>query len=227
GTPTWELVDWSIIQNKPSSFPTASHNHDDRYFTETEINEKFKNFCPIVVGALLILDSMANPVTLYPNTTWSKIENRFLYGSASPSTTGGRSSVALALANIPVHNHSASQGAHTHTANHNHTATQASHLHSQPAHGHKITVSDCTGSNLSGNPNYTSSRDVLWKTKTWTTLTAGGDNTGSATPAITVNTTNVTTSSSTPSISVGNTGSGTSFDIMPPYYTVCIWKRLS
>ncbi|MGL6065904.1 MAG: hypothetical protein ACRC0R_02420, partial [Cetobacterium sp.] len=139
GTPTWELVDWSIIQNKPSSFPTASHNHDDRYFTETEINEKFKNFCPIVVGALLILDSTANPATLYPNTTWSKIENRFLYGSASPSATGGRSSVALALANIPAHNHSASQGAHTHTANHNHTATQASHIHTQPSHVHEVT----------------------------------------------------------------------------------------
>ncbi len=62
---------------------------------------------------------------------------------------------------------------------------------------------------------------------TYNSNSAGGDNTGSATPAITVNTTNITTSSSTPSISIGNTGSGTSFDIMPPYYTVCIWKRLT
>ncbi|WP_047396620.1 hypothetical protein, partial [Cetobacterium sp. ZOR0034] len=169
------------------------------------------------------------PATLYPNTTWSKIENRFLYGSASPSTTGGRSSVTLALANIPVHNHSASQGGHTHTANHNHTATQASHVHTQPSHNHESgtpsehqgpfgSVADAryrrnAGADPSVRRNYTS--------------TSGGDNTGSATPAITVNTTNVTTSSSTPSISIGNTGSGTSFDIMPPYYTVCIWKRLS
>ena len=28
----------------------SSHTHDDRYFTESEINEKFKNFCPFKVG---------------------------------------------------------------------------------------------------------------------------------------------------------------------------------
>ncbi|MGL4628854.1 MAG: phage baseplate protein [Cetobacterium sp.] len=174
----------------------------------------------MVVGALLILDSTANPATLYSNTTWSKIENRFLYGSASPSATGGRSSVALALANIPVHNHSATQGGHTHSANHNHTATQASHLHTQPSHTHRLKGSGGKGISI-GDQGYNTFNNSS------AIEAAGGENTGSATPAITVNTTNVTTSSSTPSISVGNTGSGTSFDIMPPYYTVCIWKRLS
>ena len=238
GTGTWGLINWDIIQNKPSSFTPASHTHDDRYFTEGEINEKFKNFCPIVVGALLILDSTANPATLYPNTTWSKIENRFLYGSASPSATGGRSSVALALANIPAHNHSASQGAHTHTANHNHTATQASHTHTQPTHDHisAATANNNSESDALASYNGLTSRGTrkvfaasggTYSSVAGYSSKNGGDNTGSATPAITVNTTNVTTSSSTPSISVGNTGSGTSFDIMPPYYTVCIWKRLS
>ncbi|MGL5230295.1 MAG: hypothetical protein ACRC8F_05690 [Cetobacterium sp.] len=177
---------------------------------------------------MLILDSTANPATLYPNTTWSKIENRFLYGSASPSATGGRSSVTLALANIPVHNHSASQGAHTHTANHNHTATQSSHAHTQPTHTHQETFHRHIGE--TGNP-YNTDRALTFatnnSTKVMTSTANGGENTGSATPVITINTTNVTTSSSTSSISIGNTGSGTSFDIMPPYYTVCIWKRLS
>lgn len=31
-------VDWSDITNKPSSFTPSSHTHDDRYYTETEIN---------------------------------------------------------------------------------------------------------------------------------------------------------------------------------------------
>ena len=29
------------IKNKPSTFPPATHNHDDRYYTETEADAKF------------------------------------------------------------------------------------------------------------------------------------------------------------------------------------------
>lgn len=31
---------WSAITNKPSSFNPASHTHDDRYYTESEMNAK-------------------------------------------------------------------------------------------------------------------------------------------------------------------------------------------
>lgn len=31
-------VDWSDIENKPSDYPPSSHHHDDRYYTETEID---------------------------------------------------------------------------------------------------------------------------------------------------------------------------------------------
>lgn len=34
---------WSAITGKPSSFTPASHTHDDRYFTESEINNKLKD----------------------------------------------------------------------------------------------------------------------------------------------------------------------------------------
>lgn len=33
-------VPWSGITGKPSSYPPASHNHDERYYTETEMNSK-------------------------------------------------------------------------------------------------------------------------------------------------------------------------------------------
>lgn len=33
-------VPWSGVTGKPSSYPPASHNHDERYYTETEINSK-------------------------------------------------------------------------------------------------------------------------------------------------------------------------------------------
>ena len=31
---------WSLINDKPSTFTPTSHNHDDRYFTETEVDTK-------------------------------------------------------------------------------------------------------------------------------------------------------------------------------------------
>ena len=33
-------VDWSKVQNKPSSYAPTSHNHDSRYYTESEIDSK-------------------------------------------------------------------------------------------------------------------------------------------------------------------------------------------
>ena len=120
---------------------------------------------------------------------------------------------------MPSHNHSASQETHNHTANHNHSASQSAHIHTQPAHSHTYRARLNSSGDLLGGP---------WAGQsTGTTSSAGGENTGSAQPTITVNTTNVITSNTTPSITIGNTGSGTAFDIMPPYYTVCVWKRLS
>ena len=31
---------WSVITGKPSTYAPSTHSHDDRYFTETEINTK-------------------------------------------------------------------------------------------------------------------------------------------------------------------------------------------
>ena len=35
-----ERVDWANVYNKPTSFPPSAHNHDDRYYTETEVDTK-------------------------------------------------------------------------------------------------------------------------------------------------------------------------------------------
>ena len=35
-----ESVDWSNVQNKPATFPPSAHNHDDRYYTESEVDTK-------------------------------------------------------------------------------------------------------------------------------------------------------------------------------------------
>jgi hypothetical protein len=34
---------WSEINNKPSTFAPSAHNHDDRYYTESEINSILSN----------------------------------------------------------------------------------------------------------------------------------------------------------------------------------------
>lgn len=35
-----DSVAWGNVSSKPSSYPPSGHNHDDRYYTETEINTK-------------------------------------------------------------------------------------------------------------------------------------------------------------------------------------------
>lgn len=35
-----ESVDWSNVTNKPATFPPSAHNHDDRYYTESEVDTK-------------------------------------------------------------------------------------------------------------------------------------------------------------------------------------------
>lgn len=37
-------VGWDDVQDKPSTFPPSTHNHDERYYTETEIDAKLNKF---------------------------------------------------------------------------------------------------------------------------------------------------------------------------------------
>lgn len=38
-----DIVDWFDIQNKPSSYPPSIHNHDERYYNESEIDNKLND----------------------------------------------------------------------------------------------------------------------------------------------------------------------------------------
>ena len=35
-----DSVEWTDVKNKPTTYPPSTHNHDDRYYTETEIDTK-------------------------------------------------------------------------------------------------------------------------------------------------------------------------------------------
>ena len=83
----------------------SSHTHDDRYFTESEINEKFKNFCPFKVGDIYLTTNSTNPSSIFLGTTWQKIEGRFLLGTSgtgASKTTGGSNQKTIAQANLPA-----------------------------------------------------------------------------------------------------------------------------
>lgn len=169
-----------------------------------ELNSKISSHCPYNIGDIYITTNSGNPSTTWLGTTWEKIEGRFLLGtsgSGASKQTGGSSSVTLGVNNIPSHSHSASQSSHSHT---------------QPAHSHTEGVSGRGYSGGGGGASIDPSRlSHAWIEDQFSrvpihTSSAGGDNTGSAQP----------------SISVGNTGGGQAFSIMPPYFTVHVWVRI-
>ena len=172
----------------------------------------FKNFCPFPVNSLYLSLGSENPSTLWLGTTWQKQEGRFLLGSSSSyalGSTGGASTVKLAIANLPSHTHSATTAAHTHT---------------QPAHAHNIRASQDFDENCVGiaNPHY---NDIKFGGSPKGTAKYTNKSTNSS--AELVQSTTATIGNASPTTSIGSTGSGTAFSIMPPYLVVNIWKRLS
>lgn len=73
-------VDWSDIENKPSDYPPSTHNHDDRYYTESEIDTALNG----------------KQDTLVSGTSIKTINNTSLLGSGNISIGGGGSSVDIA-----------------------------------------------------------------------------------------------------------------------------------
>lgn len=141
------------------------------------ISETFKNFCPFPVNSLYLSLGGENPSTLWLGTTWQKQEGRFLLGSSSSyalGTTGGATTIKLAVVNLPSHTHSATTAAHTHT---------------QPAHTHSSQKS--YGPEVYWKPDkvfYAGNSSINGATGI-TTTAAGGETTGSASPVTSIGST--------------------------------------
>ncbi len=64
---------WGEIGSKPGSFPPSSHTHDDRYYTENEINDKFNmdievesiNDVAVKAGNNLLVSHLVNRTGVY------------------------------------------------------------------------------------------------------------------------------------------------------------------
>lgn len=188
------------------------------YNLEAGIEERFQKFCSFPVGSVLMLLDNSNPALLFPNTTWQKQEGRFLLGttnSEGAGETGGASTVALSINNMPIHNHLVSVTVEN-GGDHRHQVE--SHIHTQPSHthGYKAPWTEPSGG-------YINPGGGAYPVSNRTTDGAGGDNTGGATPY-----TNYSAPHNhTANVSCGNTGGGASFSILPPYLKVNIWKRLT
>lgn len=186
-----------------------------------ELNRKIEalNICPYKVGDIYVTTNNFNPANIWSGTSWEKIEGRFLKATErgeNTKTIGGSNTKTLSVANLPAHSHKISI-----VANGTHTHTQASHAHTQPAHVHYMQeINRGLSSASSGGNGILPSIDSRY-VRNLKTESAGGENTGSAQPAIYQN------GNHSHSASIENTGNGNSFDIRPAYYTVNMWLRIS
>lgn len=204
--------------------------------------------CPFPVGSIYMNIDSSDPSTFWPDTSWVQLPDCFLLGASSVSDqnpqhvggdTGGASSHTLTLDEMPSHNHSFTGTSVTSggiSANHTHTGTSgnpsANHNHSGPSHNHGSRAGyfvECnSNTNFMGWPSGKSL--TLGTNYNSTTKDSGTGSTGNVSAWHTHTTTTGNqshghTHSVTASGSIGNTGGGNSFDIMPPFIAVYMWKR--
>ena len=182
--------------------------------------------CQYDIGDYWITESTTNPATKWTGTTWVKLEGRVLLGTSNGyalGTQGGKSTVALTLANIAAHTHGFSGTTNT-TGNHyhqsgNHRHKVDNHAHTQPAHTHSYSAY-YGGNGLGGSMD----RSQVARQ----TGSAGGENTGGSSPYTNYQNPNTSTTgnhSHTISGNIESSGNGSAFNIMNPYRVVNIWRR--
>ncbi|WP_286033747.1 phage baseplate protein [Fusobacterium necrogenes] len=178
------------------------------------INKTFRNFCPFKVGDIYLTTNSINPSSIFLGTTWQKIENAMLRATSSGQASkqvGGSDTVALSVANLAPHTHSASTASHTHSRG----------------------TMDITGyispfrATYGGSP---TSSGAFTYTQPSATMAAQGATTDNFNIAINFQASRSwsgVTSGASPVTSVGSTGSGAAFSVVNRYYSVHVWLRLS
>lgn len=163
------------------------------------------------VGSIYMNVTNLNPATVFGGV-WEEIQGRFLLGRSASHQVGqqaGSETVTLTVAQMPAHTHTGPSHTHS-TPNHTHTATCGS----AGAHSHTVARKKVAATGTakyaaqSGNSHGTSSAGA--HTHTITIASGGGGTTGAAGTGNT-----------------GSVGSGQAVNIMPPFLSVYMWKRIA
>ena len=182
--------------------------------TAQELFNLIKNYCPYQIGDIYQTTNKVNPSEIWQGTEWQRIEGRVLKGTSgerNSKETGGSNTVKLTVDNMPSHNHSATNSAHTHSSgNHNH------YIFSSSIGGSHITDS----SRKEHAPNY---RAVLRNTTDRDDYVIAGS--GGTANAGRTSSSSITIGSATPTTTIGSTGKGSGFSVENEYYTVHMWLR--
>ena len=196
------------------------------------------------VGSLYWSSKSTNPASLFGGT-WVQIKDRFVLACGdtytSSGATGGASSVTLSVSNMPSHNHSFTPSgrvsSHTHGLNGHTHSFSASSSHYHKFNTYLQSKIQNTGDLIPAEFKSPGSHDSWTLVKSVRDKSNMGDlfsgigindatvsingttggasgNTGNATPTFTGN--NGTTSSN---------GSGSAFNILPPYVVKYCWER--
>ena len=204
-----ELVSYEGIDALVAALMTFYNGELKKKISVTEFNEKFKNFCPYVVGDIYITTNSSNPSTKFLGTTWSKIEGRFLLGTSSSQAsklTGGSMNKNISQANLPnvkltVNSFSLGRG------NMDITGTWKAQALTDGANSGSF-----TGALYKTNETYGTAQSFSSSTTGGIGLQASRSWTG-------------TTNSASPQ--TNSLGNGQALDITPSYYTTHMWLRTS
>ena len=165
----------------------------------SDVDEKFKNFCPFPVGSVLQMWNETNPTSLYLGTTWELISaGKYVKTGGKALQVGGSNSITLTKDNLP------NIKLNTTTA----SASIADHDHKLVT-GRNDTTSYHGTSNQYGfghighGVNYKDPASSGW------VQSGGGGTTG------------------TFSLQTETLGSGSAITIQPEFITLKFWKRLS
>ena len=167
------------------------------------------------VGAYYISSESTSPEVLFGGT-WVRVQDRMILAAGSSYTagnTGGSATKTLSVANMPTHSHSCSS-----TGNHTHTRGSMNIQGSVYASRTDAGVDDpyhSTGAFTALNGTHKTASSVSGLYEGWEgfDFDASKDWSGA------------TSSNGYHQHIIGNNGSGTAFDIMPPYIVAYVWRR--
>lgn len=95
GIPGQDTHDWASITGKPTSYPPSGHTHDDRYYTEVEIDSELKKKLSLSGG------TMTGPLHIAGTAASKPMQVRGIVGCDSDGVTDGELHLQYG-ANAPI-----------------------------------------------------------------------------------------------------------------------------